>query len=161
MSKLRILGLSLMTIAMLTFVDCNKGNKNGDEASNGDTLALPSDVYGEELGSDETPLTDETSNNGVELVLKEDMNGQLSPAPAETINSNDAFYIVAGSFTQYQNAKQLNEKLKAKGFESKILEPHGLYHRVTVKQFKTVEEARAALPGLRSQIDQTLWLLTR
>ena len=81
--------------------------------------------------------------------------------PDTKVNDANVFYIVAGSFTIYNNAQKLNNKLKAKGFDSKILEPYGQYHRVTVKQFKTVAEARAALPQLRKNIDEALWLLTR
>jgi len=81
--------------------------------------------------------------------------------PEEQVTANGNYYIIAGSFKLYSNAQSLNQKLKAKGFDSKILEPYAQYNRVTVKQFNTVAEAKAALPALRSQIDQTLWILTR
>ncbi|MCQ2252328.1 MAG: SPOR domain-containing protein [Bacteroidales bacterium] len=158
MSKLRIFGLSLLTLAMVAFADC-RGNKNGDEASQSDTLSYPSDDLN--LVSEQTPEIVANDNVAEEPVQMEDQNGNLTTAPAEVINQKDAFYIVAGSFTLYSNAQKLNNKLKAKGFDSKILEQNGQYNRVTVKEFKTAEEARAALPALRSQIDQQLWLLTR
>ena len=101
------------------------------------------------------------SKTDPEPVMTEDKEGNLSQVPDAKVNDSNVFYIVAGSFTLYNNAQKLNTKLKAKGYDSKILEPYGQYHRVTVQQFKTVAEARAALPGLRKNIDQALWLLTR
>jgi cell division protein FtsN len=160
MSIVKLLGLSLMTAAMITLVDC-KGNKNGEEASQNDTLSLPTEEYNDQTSvADDAQDVDQAATKGDQVML-EDQNGNLSVAPTETVNANDVFYIVAGSFTLYSNAQKLNNKLKAKGFDSKILEPYGQYNRVTVKQFKTVAEARAALPELRKSFDQDLWLLTR
>ncbi|MCR5454911.1 MAG: SPOR domain-containing protein [Bacteroidales bacterium] len=173
MSKLKVFGLALAAIAMLSFASC-KNNKNADQASsnNSDTMQTQ-DPFASEEFSDVTPSNDQTTsvadanadadanNTSEEPLMTEDKNGNLSEVPESKVNDSNVFYIVAGSFTLYNNAQKLNTKLKAKGYDSKILEPYGQYHRVTVKQFNTVAEARAALPGLRKNIDQTLWLLTR
>lgn len=161
MTKFRLLGLSLMALAMVTLVDC-KGNKNnnGDEASLSDTLANP-DQFSMPM-SDEVPAAaaeDEAAEQAP--VFTENQNGSVQEVSDEQVAGNSNFYIVAGSFTLYANAQKCNQKLKAKGFDSKILEPYGQYNRVTLKQFATVEEARAALPALRGQVDQQLWILTR
>jgi cell division protein FtsN len=170
MSKLKVFGLALAAIAMLSFASC-KNNKNADKAStnNSDTMQT-SDPFASDDFTESTPVSDQTpstvannndANANAEPLMTEDKNGNLSEVPESKVNESNVFYIVAGSFTLYNNAQKLNNKLKAKGYDSKILEPYGQYHRVTVKQFKTVAEARAALPGLRKNIDQTLWLLTR
>lgn len=159
------MGLSLMALAMVALVDC-KGNKSGAEASETDTLSNSfEDQYNSPISEQEPAATAETadSNDATadESVYTETQNGEISRVPEEQVTSTGNYYIVAGSFKLYSNAQSLNQKLKAKGFDSKILEPYAQYNRVTVKQFNTVEEARAALPGLRSQIDQTLWILSR
>lgn len=170
MSKLKLFGLALAAIAMLSLASC-KNNKSADQASTNesDTMQisdlLTDDAFadtdnGTDPQSDQTlNLADDTDNE--EPLMTEDKNGNLSQVPESEVNDANVFYIVAGSFTLYNNAQKLNNKLKAKGYDSKILEPYGQYHRVTVKQFNNVTEARAALPGLRKNIDQTLWLLTR
>ena len=172
MTRLRLIGIALAAVAMLSVASC-KNNKSADQASlnnNSDTM-LTADPFADDF-TDATPQSDQTptvseSNTGSsntpaeEPVMTEDKNGNLSEAPSAKVNESTMFYIVAGSFTLYNNAQKLNTKLKAKGYDSKILEPYGQYHRVTVKQFKTVAEARAALPELRKNVDQTLWLLTR
>ncbi len=172
MSKLKLTGLFVVAVALIALVGC-KNNKNAEQASyNDDTLHLPTESYSDfsddlsKSGQAATDVADNTTaantaNATEEPVMTEDKEGNLSEAPTSKVNESNVFYIVAGSFTLYNNAQKLNTKLKAKGYDSKILEPYGQYHRVTVKQFSTVAEARAALPGLRKNIDQTLWLLTR
>ncbi len=165
MTKFKLMGLSLMALAMVALVDC-KGNKSGAEASETDTLSNSfEDQYNSPISEQEPAATAEPadSNDATadESVYTETQNGEISRVPEEQVTSTGNYYIVAGSFKLYSNAQSLNQKLKAKGFDSKILEPYAQYNRVTVKQFNTVEEARAALPGLRSQIDQTLWILSR
>ena len=177
MSKLKLFGLALASVALLALAGC-KNNKNADQASNSnnsDTMSTydpyaDSEYTGSTADSDYgTTTADQTANananNGAktepEPVMTEDKEGNLSQVPDSQVDNSKVFYIIAGSFTLYNNAQKLNNKLKAKGYDSKILEPYGQYHRVTVKQFKTVAEARAALPDLRKNIDQALWLLTR
>ena len=172
MSKLKLFGLAIASVTLLSLAGC-KNNKNADQASNGsngDTLSTfdpfaDNEYTGNTSDSDyDTKATaDQNANTNAdqEPVMTEDKNGNLTQVPDTKVNDADVFYIVAGSFTLYNNAQKLNTKLKAKGYDSKILEPYGQYHRVTVKQFKTVAEARAALPELRKNIDQALWLLTR
>ncbi|MBO4772242.1 MAG: SPOR domain-containing protein [Bacteroidales bacterium] len=168
MSKLKSFGLVFASVALLALAGC-KNNKNADQASynNSDTMSFDPYAESEYTGNtgvgDYEPSTETTgtANAESEPVMTEDKNGNLSQVPDTKVNDADVFYIVAGSFTLYNNAQKLNNKLKAKGYDSKILEPYGQYHRVTVKQFKTVAEARAALPELRKNIDQALWLLTR
>ncbi|MBQ1697502.1 MAG: SPOR domain-containing protein [Bacteroidales bacterium] len=166
MTKLKLFGCALAAIAMLALAGC-KNNKKGDQASYNDNSDTMNDPYKEYSFNDEpetpvseqTPTTTTPSTTEQEPVMTEDKNGNLSEVTDPKDLGN--IYIVAGSFTLYNNAQKLNNKLKAKGYDSKILEPYGQYHRVTVKQFKTVAEARAALPTLRKNIDQALWLLTR
>ncbi len=165
MSKIKLFGLALLSFALISVVGC-KSNKT-DQASENDTLEVPEDTYVEEpqaTEGDQAPAVVETdsSENTQEPVMLEDRNGNLTPETVETNNDADVFYIVAGSFTVYSNAQNLNQKLKAKGYESNILEPYGQYNRVTVKSFKTRQEARAALPTLKNKINnQTLWILKR
>lgn len=159
MTKFRLLGLSVMALAMVALVDC-KGNKNGgDESSLSDTLAAV-DPFGMPM-SEDAPEGVDADTASQAAVYTENENGSVQAATPEQLEGNGNFYIVAGSFTVYKNAQKLNEDLKAKGYESTILAPYGQYNRVTVQRFNTVEEARAALPGLRGKIQQTLWILTR
>jgi hypothetical protein len=162
MSKIKLLGLAFLSLAMITLVDC-KGNKGGDNSAENDTaLSLPDDGYGDLTNVDINYNGQVDSSVLNEQVLTEDQNGNLIPEETETNNDSDRFYIIAGSFQLYSNAQKQNQKLKNMGFDSKILEPYGQYNRVTVKEFATRDQARAALPGLRTQIkDQTLWLLKR
>ena len=159
MNKLRLVFVAFVAMAIVSLYSC-KGNKGG-ESSESDTMSVPGD-YDSYLGDAYPELDDDSSLNQSEPIMVEDKEGNLSPEVVETPKSDEVIYIVAGSFTNYANAQQLNQKLKARGFDSKILEPYGHFNRVTVKEFASRDEARAALPSLRAQVkDQTLWILKR
>lgn len=162
MLRTKLLVLVFFTLSAVFFAGC-KSNKHADQstASTSDTLPSLDDGYGD-LATVVEKNESVTPENIQEQVLTEDKSGNLVPETTETHNDVDKFYIVAGSFTLYNNAQKQNQKLKKMGYESKILEPYGQYHRVAVQEFATREAARAALPGLRNKIkDQTLWLLKR
>ena len=56
----------------------------------------------------------------------------------------------------------ITQQGQSKGFNSEILIPFGQYNRVSVKSFKTREEAKAALASLKSKLDDPgLWILKR
>jgi cell division protein FtsN len=167
MLRIKYLALIFSALVLVAFASC-KGNKGGDNAAeSSDTLYVPDDGYGDfasvdnNANTNESTVTSETETNNE--VYIENKDGRLVPETEETHNDKDKFYIVAGSFTVYSNAKKQNDKLQKLGYtESKILEPYGQYNRVTIKEFSTREEARAALSQLRGSIkDQTLWLLKR
>ncbi|MBO7596110.1 MAG: SPOR domain-containing protein [Bacteroidales bacterium] len=159
MSKIKLFGLTLLTLAVL-MVSC-KGNKGNESSDNSDTLAYPFGTDDSELTfGDQAPYIDTTTI--AEPIMLEDQQGNLQPETTPVVNESDMFYIIAGSFTVYSNAQNLCNKLKVKGFNAEILIPFGQYNRVSVKSFKTREEAKAAIASLKSKLgDDGLWILKR
>lgn len=70
------------------------------------------------------------------------------------------FYVIMGVFTQDGYAKRNQSYLKKQGYAAKIVQPpYDLQReRVSVADFATVEEAYAALPELRTKINNELWV---
>ncbi|MCQ2974557.1 MAG: SPOR domain-containing protein [Bacteroidales bacterium] len=156
MSKIKTLGLALISLAMISLISC-KGNKGDESSDNSDTTEFPSydQVVGDEAPTFETEPVQEP-------IMIEDQQGNLTPETTVTITENDVFFVIAGSFTVYKNAQKLNNDLKALGFDSQILVPYGQYNRVSLKSFKTREEAKAAISSLKSQTkNDALWILKR
>lgn len=158
MSKIKLLGLAMLSTAVMLF-SC-KGNKGNESSENSDTLAYEDNTY--DPFGDQTPTFDTTTTPVSEPIMTEDQQGNLSPETTPVINESDMFYIIAGSFTVYSNAQNLCNKLKVKGYNAEILIPFGQYNRVSVKSFKTREEAKAAIASLKAKIgDPGLWILKR
>ncbi|MBR6178454.1 MAG: SPOR domain-containing protein [Bacteroidales bacterium] len=158
MSKIKLLGLTLLSAAVL-LVSC-KGNKGNESSENSDTLPYPFDNYESTISMDEPTFTDTTSIS--EPIMLEDQQGNLQPETTPVVNESDMFYIIAGSFTVYSNAQNLCNKLKVKGYNAEILIPFGQYNRVSIKSFKTREEAKASIATLKSKLgDDGLWILKR
>ena len=158
MSRIKLFGLTMLSAAVL-LVSC-KGNKGNESSDNSDTLSYPYDTYDDITYGDPAPVIDTTAV--AEPIMTEDQQGNLSPETTPVINDADVFYIIAASFTVYSNAQNSCNKLKAKCFNSEILIPFGQYNRVSVKSFKTREEAKAALASLKSKLDDPgLWILKR
>ncbi len=70
------------------------------------------------------------------------------------------FYVIMGVFTQNGYAKRNQNQLKKKGYEAKVLQPNYdlKRERVSVADFATAREAHAALPALRTKINNELWV---
>ena len=70
------------------------------------------------------------------------------------------YYLVAGSFKRYDNAREFREQLKHKGYTARILEKDNLF-RVTVQTFNKKEDALVKLYQMRDTGRlKSIWLLT-
>lgn len=75
-------------------------------------------------------------------------------------NPNKKFYIIGGSFKEYNNAQKLYKKLKRKHSDTEIMEPSNEFNRVVISVHNTEAEARRAMTMLRAERnDNTIWLL--
>lgn len=73
--------------------------------------------------------------------------------------TDHTYHLVAGSFRTIENASAKKNELGDKGFGALIIQ-NGGYYRVVVASFDNRNKAIEELRRLRSQIDQSLWLLT-
>jgi len=71
------------------------------------------------------------------------------------------FYIIAGSFKHLQNASEMQDQLKARGYKSEVLITENRMYRVTVASFATEAEAEKVLSGMNSEAGlKSAWILT-
>ena len=82
--------------------------------------------------------------------------------PVLTIKEKtNRFYIITGGYSTYLNAENGRYEVQTKGFdEAKVLTPGrgSKLYRVSVADFGTEEEARAALSKYRSTFGETIWV---
>ncbi|MGD2033640.1 MAG: SPOR domain-containing protein [Bacteroidales bacterium] len=74
-------------------------------------------------------------------------------------SSSPGYHLVAGSFRNRRNADLLSDQLYRKGFRPEIRSVGQDYYRVVIGSFYDRKEAIAELRRIRSQIDQSVWLL--
>ncbi len=70
-------------------------------------------------------------------------------------------YIIAGSFKHLQNASEMQDQLKARGYKSEVLITENRMYRVTVASYATEAEAEKVLSGLKSESGlSSAWILS-
>jgi cell division protein FtsN len=75
-------------------------------------------------------------------------------------NRHMKFYIVAASFTNYENALKLKDELRGKGFESEIVTVTHKYYKVTMGSYSDKQQAQVELEKLKTITqNNSLWLL--
>ncbi|WP_439882550.1 SPOR domain-containing protein [Pontibacter sp. MBLB2868] len=80
---------------------------------------------------------------------------------AAVVGKTHRYYVVAGSFKSAEGARLVQQRLKQKGLESKVLAAgaNAAMHRVTVADFASREEALKMLPKLKAKYGTSAWLL--
>ena len=68
------------------------------------------------------------------------------------------YLLIAGSFKNNRNAELLRDQLIRKGFKAEVRET-GINFRVIIGQFADRQQAIQELRRMRSQLDQSVWLL--
>ena len=100
-----------------------------------------------------------------EKVIEIELNPEMIEAPiieevaTPIIATANTFYIIAGAFTEQQNADKMMTKLCKWNYNSEILDG-GDFFRVSYDSFENREEAVIALNKIR-KANKSAWLLTK
>ncbi len=151
--KLRNLLLVLGLVAFI-FASCNKveDSLKDDEDSSDLTTEDPTVLYDDKT-SDISELEDEPEEDIIEIPDEEKLTDEST--------RQKRWYIVGGSFHEYQNALELYNGLVKRGYSnSQILDPVNKFNRVVISSFDDEQKARKELERLRKmKNDDTIWLL--
>ena len=100
---------------------------------------------------DEKPISTKTEQ--VSFTQPEDRTG----------NESNTFFVIIGSFSQLDNAKNYRETLLNEGFTPIILHSETGYYRVCVNSYKNETEARTRVRELRQAFPKysDVWLLIK
>lgn len=76
---------------------------------------------------------------------------------------NYAFYVIVGSFSSNDNARNLKKQLTDKGFTPVIMQNESGMYRVSIKQTNSEADAREMITELRANFEQhkDAWLLKK
>jgi len=128
----------------------NMESTQEESASNGKPSSIA--VSGEE--GEKKPVFEDKIN---EMTKKE----QALYYEEEKNRNIEKYYIIAGSFTNLNNARSYKNDLSGKGFTPKIIERNGEGYRVAIGEFQNKSRALDELIKLRNTYNQSVWLLTR
>jgi cell division protein FtsN len=145
-----------LAIAVVMFVGCKDISDKLSDKKVEKVEAEDPEVYAEdekEIVEEEVKTTETEPIEKKEVTAEIDQKEKIAPGK---------FYIIGGSFKEYQKAEQLYKQLTTKGYtETQILDPVNNFRRVVISSFTNEAEARAELKKLRAQYnDQTIWLLS-
>lgn len=78
-------------------------------------------------------------------------------------NETNTFFVIIGSFSQLENAKNYRETLLGEGFTPIILHSETGYYRICVNSYKKEQEARTRVAQVRQKYPKysDIWLLIK
>jgi len=81
----------------------------------------------------------------------------------QTANAGNTFFVILGSFSQLDNAKNARTTLLDEGFTPIILHSETGYYRVCVNSYKSESEARSRVTQIRQSFSKysDVWLLIK
>ena len=124
-------------------------------------VALEQEAYTFEESDASVEVAETPVNESVEEVQPVE-EVKKAEEPVLTIKEKtNRFYIITGGYSTHLNAENSRYEINRKGFgEAKVLTPGrgSKLYRVSVADFGTEEEARAALDKYRSTFGETIWV---
>lgn len=143
---------SLISVLILILL-LPTGNENNAIEFGKDGIVIRNNQRDNNSGDEKTDHAATTKN--VDQLHQGEENERQIPE-AETPIVENQYFVIAGSFQNIRNAKDLSDKLKAKGFPSEIIFTESRLYRVSVHGYASKEEALndltriKATPGLEN-----------
>lgn len=130
----------------------NPETGGGDQHSEDQNVA---DLSGEDQAGTEDG-SDPGTTEGTEAASHAD-----SPVEVPAAGQQDSYFIIAGSFTNVQNASDLKDQLLSVGFSPEIMITENRLYRVSVASFETKQEALDSIWQIRAHEGlEGVWLLS-
>ena len=114
------------------------------------------EIKDEEVNSD----TKSFSSDSITVIpIKEDLVDLNTISEINYITGN--YYIISGSFSNYNLSLNKANNLLDNGFNAIIIFPvsYNNKYRVAIKKFNTIDEAKENLPSYKKQLNDELWIL--
>lgn len=90
-------------------------------------------------------------------VLPEEIAPPVVSKPTYT-NQNSHYFMIVGSFQNYNFAKLYSEKIRQMGYQSEIIEASNGFYRVTAKSYDNFQQGISEIDDFRSSITPGAWL---
>ncbi len=153
----------VIVVAFLFVLSCGQQADNTDETNTSDqevvdnTATDDSDATSDSSEVEDANLVDTTATaDNTEIVVVGDESEKMNDEGKEK-----KYYLIVGSFKEFENAKRLSKELAEKGNKSEIMLPVEDFNRVAKTSFKTRAEAETAARDWRKNHNNdisTAWI---
>lgn len=148
-------------VMVLAFSACKTTKKAAQSPYTTDTTTQPK-VFSVPTGNETvTSETTKTVSDSPIAVRKEQIS--FTQQDDKSQNETNSFFIIIGSFSQLDNAKNYRETLLSEGFTPIILHSETGYYRVCINSYKNEQEARSRIAQVRQAFPKysDVWLLVK
>jgi len=141
--KSRVLFVMLLSAVMVS--SCSYLKKHRLFSKNADTV-LDMTVEQPE------PIIGDTTD-----ILPEEVELPVSSEPTYA-DANNRYFMIVGSFQNYNLAKLYSQKIQEMGYQSEIIEASNGFFRVSAKSFSNFQTGISEIDNFRSSLTPGAWL---
>jgi cell division protein FtsN len=153
----------LLVVFVLAFSACKtfkqpaQSEYTTDNTASTKVFTVPGSEETTEVEKPEQPLVDEKPI----AIRKEQVS--FTDQQDKMQNEGNTYFVIIGSFSQLENAKNYRTTLLDEGFTPIILHSETGYYRVCVNSFKNETEARSRVAQIRQAFEKysDVWLLIK
>lgn len=151
----------LMVMVVFAFTACKTSKKQPEVKYVPPTEAQPKVFTVPETKETAKPATTVAATEKPVSMRKEQVT--FTDAADKSGNEANTYFVILGSFSQLENAKNFRETLLNEGFTPIILHSETGYYRVCVNSYKSESEARGRVKEIRDAFAKysDLWLLIK
>ena len=140
--------LPILLISSILLSSCNYFKKHRLFSKNADTILDMTVAEPEPVIKDTLPLEIEEIQQPV-IVESSDN------------NLNDSYFMIVGSFQNYNLAELYSDKVQQMGYQSQIIEASNGFYRVSAKSYNNFQQGISEINQFRSSITPGAWLHVR
>ncbi|PIF05506.1 MAG: hypothetical protein CSA36_06270 [Draconibacterium sp.] len=154
----------ILTVVLFAFSACKTSKKRPQSVYTSDNTANPKVFSVPEPSPSPSPAPVETTEPKVSKPIptkKEQVTFTQQEDRAQ--NETNSYFVIIGSFSQLDNAKNFRETLLNEGFTPIILHSETGFYRVCVNSYKNESDARTRIGDLRQTYPKyaDVWLLIK
>ena len=147
---------SFILICIALICSCKSAKKIAESSQPDPT---PTEIYQEDISRVEAELARiEEEISVTDVIVRTE-----SVTPVEPARTLYRFYVIIGSFRDFNNARRYNVELVGKGFSPEVLESENGLFRISVGGYDAESAARARIAEIRARYSEhrDVWLLVR
>ena len=154
--------LAITIVLVLVFAACKTTKQAAQSPYTTDPTAQPK-VFSVPTSNTETVTKEETKKADEEAISMRKEQVSFTQQADRASNETNTFFVIIGSFSQLENAKNYRETLLGEGFTPIILHSETGYYRVCVNSYKNEQEARTRVSQVRQSYPKysDIWLLIK
>ncbi|MBN1985345.1 MAG: SPOR domain-containing protein [Prolixibacteraceae bacterium] len=148
-------------VSVLVLAACKTTKQTAQSAYTTEPTTQPK-VFSVPAGNTETVTTTEAKEEEQPISMRKEQVSFTQQSDRVT-NETNSFFVIIGSFSQLENAKNYRETLLSEGFTPIILHSETGYYRVCVNSYKNEQEARSRVSQVRQAFPKysDIWLLIK